>query len=238
MADLDRLAHFLLKPFAEACKAFELLADGDRVAVGVSGGKDSAALLDLLLRYRERAACDYDVVALHVVGTAAGLPDLTGVLEAWFEQLGVAYRCVPLELPPDEALPMDCFRCSRNRRKALFLAADALGCNKVALGHHADDAAATTLLNVLLCGQVETLEPKRDYFDGRITLIRPLILTQAKEIARYARAAAFPVTPPCPYEADTQRQRVEDFLKGFGSQQKQIRANLWRLAQEKGKPFS
>jgi tRNA 2-thiocytidine biosynthesis protein TtcA len=129
---------------------------------------------------------------------------------------------------------MDCFRCAWNRRKTLFQTAHALGCQKLALGHHADDAAVTTLLNLLFSGRLETLEPRVDFFDGQVTVIRPLIHTEAKELARYSRAAGFPPAPPCPFESDTNRQKIEDFLRGFGAQQAQIRANLWRTARETG----
>lgn len=221
----------LLKSFARACKEFGLLEEGDRVAVALSGGKDSTSLLDLTLRYRERAGFSYEVVAVHVVGTAAGFPDLTEVLRPWLEALGVEYRFVPLELPPGEPLPLTCFRCAWNRRKALFLAADALGCNKLALGHHADDAAVTALLNLLFTGRLETLEPRVPFFGGRITVIRPLIYIPAKELARYARLSGFPVAPPCPYQPDDNRRRVAEFLRSFdGRQQEMIRANLWRAA--------
>ena len=232
MSDPDHIAHFLLKPFARACKEFDLLAAGDRIAVAVSGGKDSRTMLDLLLRYRERVPFDYEIVAIHVVGTQAGLPDVTGTLEPWFEALGVDYHLVPIDLPENEPLPMDCFRCAWNRRKTLFQTAHGLGYPKLALGHHADDAAVTTLLNLLFSGRLETLEPTVDFFDGEITVIRPLIHTEAKELARYGRAAGFPPDPPCPFESDTNRQRIEAFLRSFGAQQGQIRANLWRTARE------
>lgn len=223
----------LLKSFVRACKEFDLLAEGDRVAVALSGGKDSASLLDLMLRYRERAGFFYEVVAIHVVGTAAGFPDLTGMLAPWLEARGVDYRFVPLELPPEEPLPLNCFRCSWNRRKALFLAADALDCNKLALGHHADDAAVTALMNLLFTGRLETLEPKVEFFGGRFTVIRPLIYIPAKDLAAYARALDFPLAPPCPYGRDANRQKIEDFLRSFGPrQQAHIRANLWRAAIE------
>jgi tRNA 2-thiocytidine biosynthesis protein TtcA len=226
-----RFRPHLLRQVARACKEFDLLAEGDRVAVALSGGKDSTSLLDLLLRYRERAGFFYELVVVHVVGTAAGFPDLTDTLAPWLEGLGVDYRFVPLELPPDEPLPLNCFRCSWNRRKALFLAADALGCNKLAFGHHADDAAATTLINLLFTGRLETLEPKVSFFGGRITVIRPLVYIPAKDLAAYARARGFPVAPPCPYRADENRRRVEEFLRSFGGrQQAMIRANLWRAA--------
>lgn len=221
----------LLREVARACKEFDLLAEGDRVAVALSGGKDSTSLLDLMLRYRERAGFPYEVVAVHVVGTAAGFPDLTGMLAPWLEARGVDYRFVPLELPPEEPLPLNCFRCSWNRRKALFLAADALGCNKLAFGHHADDAAVTALMNLLFTGCLEPLEPKVEFFGGRITVIRPLVYIPAKDLAAYARAMNFPVAPPCPYGRDANRQKVEEFLRSFGPrQQAHIRANLWRAA--------
>ncbi|MGQ9717742.1 MAG: tRNA 2-thiocytidine biosynthesis TtcA family protein [Anaerolineae bacterium] len=221
----------LLRRVAQACKEFDLLAEGDRVAVALSGGKDSTSLLDLLLQYRERAGISYEVIAVHVVGAAAGLPDPTDILAPWLEARGVEYRFAPLELPPGEPLPMDCFRCSWNRRKALFLAADALGCNKLAFGHHADDAAVTTLMNLLFTGRLETMEPKVSFFGGRVTVIRPLIYVPAKDLAAYARASGFPLVPPCPYRPHDQRRRIAEFLRGFGGRQQAIiRANLWRAA--------
>jgi len=184
MSDLDRVAFFLLKPVARACKEFDLLADGDRVAVAVSGGKDSRVLLDLLLRFGERVPFSYDLVDLHIVGTSAGFSDrsaersrrsLRPELEPWFRELGVEYHFVPLELPPEEPLPLDCHRCAWNRRKALFTAAVELGCSKLAFGHHAADAAATTLLSLMYGGRLETMLPRREFFDDKVTVIRPLI---------------------------------------------------------------
>jgi tRNA 2-thiocytidine biosynthesis protein TtcA len=231
MGDPDRVAFFLLKPVARACKEFDLLAEGDRVAVAVSGGKDSRVLLDLLLRYGERVPFSYDLVALHVVGTSAGFPDLRPELEPWFRELGVEYRFVPLELPPEEPLPLDCHRCSWNRRKALFTATVELGCNKLAFGHHADDAAATTLLNLMFGGRLETMLPCHEFFDDKVTLVRPLIYVLEKEIVRYAKAVGFPdPSPLCPQGLTSKRAQVETLLRHFGRDQKQIRANLWRAA--------
>jgi len=229
----DSIAQNLLKSVNRAVRDFELIADGDRIAVGVSGGKDSRTLLDVLLRGMDVPGT-YTVVAVHVDGTGVGLPDLVPTLEPWFRELGVDYEIAPLAVADDEPLPMNCFRCARNRRKALFLAAERLGCNKVAFGHHADDAAVTTLMSLMVKGRLETLEPRRSFFEGRLTLIRPLIYTTEKEIARYAHAQGwtFPPELACPREVDARRAKIERFLATFKDKERQqIRANLWRLCQ-------
>lgn len=232
-SDPDRIASFLLKPVARACKEFDLLAEGDRVAVAVSGGKDSRALLDLLLRYRARVPFSYDLVALHIGGTLAGFPDLRPDLEPWFRELGIDYHFASLALSPEEPLPLDCHRCAWNRRKALFIAASELGCNKLVFGHHADDAAATTLLNLMYGGRLETMLPRREFFDEHVTLVRPLIYVLEKEIVRYAKAAGFPdPTPLCPQGLTSKRAQVKALLRNFGRDQRQIRNNLWRAARQ------
>jgi tRNA 2-thiocytidine biosynthesis protein TtcA len=233
MSDPDRIGSFLLKPFARACKEFALLSGGDRIAVAVSGGKDSRTMLELLLKYRERVPFHYDLIALHIDGTAADLPGMTDVLTPWFESLGVEHRSVPLELPSDEPLPLNCFRCSWNRRKALFHACDDLKCNKLALGHNADDAAVTTLINLMFTGRLETLEVRLSFFQGRIDVIRPLIYIPAKDVSSYATAAGYPDAPECAQGADSRRRQVEDLLRGFGSRQSQVRANLWRASRSR-----
>lgn len=230
----DSAARNLLKSVNRAVRDFELIADGDRIAVGVSGGKDSRVLLDALRRGVDVPGA-YTVVAVHIDGMGVGLPNLVPTVEPWFRELGVEYDIAPLVVADDEPLPMDCFRCAHNRRKALFCAAERLGCNKVAFGHHVDDVAVTTLMNVLYKGRLETLEPRRSYFGRRFTLIRPLIYTTEKEIARYARAQgwAFPPELACPREADARRTEIERFLATFRDREReQIRANLWRMCQQ------
>ena len=229
----NSVARNLLKSVNRAVREFNLIVDGDRIAVGVSGGKDSRVLLDALLRGVDIPGM-YSVVAVHIDGTEVGLPNFVPTLEPWFHELGVEYDIAPLVVAEDESLPMDCFRCARNRRKALFFAAERLGCNKVALGHHADDAAVTALMSLMIKGQLETLEPRRSYFDRRFTLIRPLIYTTEKEIARYARAQGwtFPPELACPREQTNRRRHFERLLATFKDKEReQIRTNLWRMCQ-------
>jgi tRNA 2-thiocytidine biosynthesis protein TtcA len=230
---LDSIARNLLKSVNRAVREFELVADGDRIAVGVSGGKDSHVLLDILLHGVDIPGT-YTVVAVHIDGTSVGLPNLVPTLEPWFRELGVEYDIAQLVVAGDESLPMDCFRCAFNRRKALFFAAERLGCNKVAFGHHADDAAVTALMNMLYTGCPDTLEPRRSFFDGRLTAIRPLIYTTEKEIARYARTQGwtFPPELACPREQTNRRHHFARFLAAFKDRERtQFRANLWKLSQ-------
>jgi tRNA(Ile)-lysidine synthase TilS/MesJ len=236
MADPDKIARVLLRGVNRAVRQYGLIADGDRIAVGVSGGKDSRTLLDLLVRGVDLPG-EYEVVAVHVDGAAAGLPDQKPQLESWFQALGTPYHIVPLAILDDEPLPMDCFRCAWNRRKTLFLAADELGCTTIAYGHHADDAAVTTLLSLMYKGQLETLAPRLSFFDGRFSVIRPLVLLSEAEIRRYARACGwtFPSELVCPREDEARRAKVEAFLAQLPARErKQIRANLWRAARANG----
>jgi tRNA 2-thiocytidine biosynthesis protein TtcA len=230
MPDRERLRKSLLKSVRRALKEFALIVPGDRVAVGVSGGKDSRALLELLLLHRSTAPFDYDLLALHVDGTAAGLPDARATLEPWLSSLEVDSAIVPLELPGDEPLPLDCHRCSWNRRRALFRAAHARDYNRLALAHHADDAAVTALMSVLFNGRLETMAPALPFFGGSVTLIRPLIYAEGKKLAYFARVAGYPQMPDCPQAKTSERARVERMLRQFGPRQRMIRANLWRAA--------
>jgi len=237
VATPDSIAANLLRGVNRAVRDYDLIAGGDRIAVGVSGGKDSRTLLDLLVRGVDIPGT-YDVVAVHIDGTEVGLPDQTASLVPWFRELGVDYRIRPLEVPEDEPLPMDCFRCSWNRRKALFFAADELGCDKVAYGHHADDAAVTTLMSLMYKGQVETMAPCLEFFQGRFEVIRPLILLLESDIRRYVRACGWsiPQESACPREPSARRVRIEAFLATFPKRERdQIRANLWRVGRRGGR---
>jgi tRNA 2-thiocytidine biosynthesis protein TtcA len=236
MATPDSVARFLLKGVNRAVREFDLIAAGDRIAVGVSGGKDSRTLLDLLVRGVDIPGT-YNVVALHIDGSAVGLPDLKPQLEPYFQQLGVEYAIVPISIPEQEPLPMDCFRCAWNRRKTVFHAASELACNIVAFGHHADDAAVTTLMSLMFKGQLETMAPRRVYFGGQFTLIRPLIYLSEVEIQRYVRACGWeiPTEPGCPAGSDSRRVKIEALLSRFSRKEReQIRANLWRAVRTHG----
>lgn len=215
IAAADRLAYWLLKDVNRAIRDYAMLQDGDRVAVALSGGKDSLSLLRLLDVRRRAAPERYDLCAIHVIGDARGpaTPVHQPLLD-WLTASGVEHLVAPLYLAADEALPLGCQRCTWNRRRTLFEAAQQLGCNVVAFGHHADDLAQTTLLNLFTGGRVETMAPRRDYFDGALRLIRPLCHTQESELRRFARACDFPPPPAdCPASSGSRRRQAADLLR-------------------------
>jgi len=213
----DRQAFFILKKLGAAVREFDMIREDDRVAVAVSGGKDSLGLLRLLQAYRRSAGMHFELAAMHVLGDATGVIKLHPPLDAWLAAQDVPCRVVVPDLAADDMPPLTCQRCTWLRRKALFQAADDLGCNVVAFAHHADDAAQTTLLNLLYGGDVRTLAPCADYFDGRFRLIRPLIYVPETDLTRFARASSFPPPPPaCPRSDNSRRRRVAEMLKLLG----------------------
>jgi tRNA 2-thiocytidine biosynthesis protein TtcA len=226
----DRLAFFILKRLGAAVREFDMIRDGDRIAVAVSGGKDSLGLVRLLQAYRRAAGLRFDLAAVHVRGDATGLTALHTPLDQWLAAQDLPYRIVLPDLAAEDAPPLNCQRCTWLRRKAIFQAADGLGCNVVAFAHHADDAAQTTLLNLLYGGYVRTLAPCADYFDGRFRLIRPLIYVPESDLAHFARASRFPPPPPaCPRGEHSRRRRAAEMLKLLGRDYlTQARPNLIR----------
>lgn len=232
-----RRGYFLLKTVNRTIREFDMVRDGDRLAVAVSGGKDSLSLLTLLHLRRQRLGQDYGIVAVHVRGDARG-PDCPDhpPLADWLAAHGYPHAFVPLDLPPDEPLPLSCQRCTWNRRKTLFYAAERLGCNVVAFAHHADDLAQTTLLNLFYGGRLETMAPAADYFGGRFRLIRPLAFVEEKEIRYFARACDFPPPPSdCPRAHESHRALMAQVLRLFPHDAHRVRMNLVRAALRHGR---
>jgi len=237
--EADKLAFYLLKRLNKAVYEFDMLADGDRIGVAVSGGPDSLTLLRLL-QIRQRSAPErYELVALHVIGDARGPEECQEhpPLREWLEASGMEFAIEPMRLSPEEPLPMDCQRCTWNRRKTLFRMAHRLGCNKLAFGHHANDVIETTLLNLFYTGRLETLVPKASYFGGTFVLIRPLVYIFKKELLAFARASDFPPPPPpCPRSELSRRRlmarlvrQVEEDYPDAGRSILRASARLWGL---------
>lgn len=228
--DSDRAAFWLIKKINQAIREYSMIEDGDRVAVALSGGKDSLSLLRLLDLRRKWAPEHYSLAVIHVVGDARG-PETPAHLELveWIRAQTYESRIVPVAVAPGEQLPMGCQRCTWNRRKALFQAAQEMECNVIAFGHHADDLAETTLLNLLNNGKVETMAPIRRYFDGSMRIIRPLCFTSENEVRRFARVNPFPTPPPdCPQSSQSRRKVAKEIVRLAQHSCQNARTNLLR----------
>lgn len=236
-APLTKLTRSVLRRVNAAVNEFGLLADGDRVLAAVSGGKDSLSLLHLLVEHRRFFPIDFDLEVAHVVSDFA--PDATGTRDMVAEvcdRYGVPCTFPDIGIMTDEQgnpCTPSCFWCAWNRRQALFDLCVRRGFTRLALGHHLDDVAETTLLNLAYHGTLETMLPKRAFFDGKFDVIRPLFYIRERRLADLARAAGFSaVTCDCPAAGDSKRRVMKDVVRGLARESKYLHMNLWRASRD------
>jgi tRNA 2-thiocytidine biosynthesis protein TtcA len=227
----ERLERRLLRATSRAVSDYDLISDGDRILVAVSGGKDSFTLLHLLMRLRERAPVDFDLLAVNLDQGQPGFP--AHVLEEHFRKVGVPYHllrqdtyAIVKRLVPDGKTT--CPVCSRLRRGILYNAAVELGCNKIALGHHRDDLIESLLMSALYAGALKSMPPKLRSDDGRNVVIRPLCYAAEEEIAAFAEAMAFPIVPCdlCGSQPNLRRRRVKALIAELAAEHSAVKGNL------------
>jgi tRNA 2-thiocytidine biosynthesis protein TtcA len=207
----------LLRDMGRAIGHHRLIEDGDRILVAMSGGKDSYGLLVLLRDLQARAPVAFDLIAVHL---DQGQPGYDGApLEAWLAAEGVPYKIlhentydiVVDKIPEGKTY---CSLCSRLRRGILYRAAGDLGCNKIALGHHREDALETLLLNLFFGGKLASMPPRLTTDDGRFVVIRPLAYAAEADLAALAEARSFPILPCklCGSQDEAQRKHMKALL--------------------------
>ncbi|PYS96506.1 MAG: tRNA 2-thiocytidine(32) synthetase TtcA [Acidobacteria bacterium] len=228
----------LLKPLARrvgrAIEDFRLIEDHDRILCAMSGGKDSYAMLHLLEHLRRRAPVRFELVAVTVDQGYRGFK--TDVLERYFKEKGYAYHIERTNISEviDDTMPLGdthCSMCARLRRGVLYRLAPRLGCNKIALGHHADDLLETLLMSQFFNGEICSMPPILRARDGRNTVIRPLCYVWEQEIVRFTAEAAFPVICcACPACGDNslKRKQMKILLQKLETEHAGIKASLLR----------
>jgi tRNA 2-thiocytidine biosynthesis protein TtcA len=214
----NKLHKRLCRLVGQAIGDFNMIEDGDKVMVCLSGGKDSHGLLDILLTLRERAPIHFDIVAVNLDQKQPGFPE--DVLPAYLTKIGVpfhienqdTYSIVKRVIPEGKTT---CSLCSRLRRGILYRVADELGATKIALGHHRDDILETFFLNMFFGAKVKGMPPKLQSDDGKHIVIRPLAYVKEVDMERFADVRQFPIIPCnlCGSQENLQRKHIKAMLR-------------------------
>ena len=215
-----KLEKRLCRDVGRAIVDFNMIEEGDKVMVCVSGGKDSYAMLDILLKLQKRAPINFSLVAVNLDQKQPGFP--ADILPAYLTRLGVpfhienqdTYSIVKRVIPEGKTL---CSLCSRLRRGILYRVAGELGATKIALGHHRDDMLQTFFLNLFFAAKLKSMPPKLVSDDGKNIVIRPMAYVPEKELIRWAEIQSFPIIPCtlCGSQENLQRKQIGNMLRDW-----------------------
>jgi tRNA 2-thiocytidine biosynthesis protein TtcA len=229
----NKLEKKLCRLVGQAIGDFGMIEDGDKVMVCLSGGKDSYAMLDILMKLRERAPINFEIVVVNLDQKQPNFPAET--LPNYLRSLGIpfhieeqdTYSIVKRVIPEGKTT---CGLCSRLRRGILYRVADELGATKIALGHHRDDILETLMLNMFYAGKLKGMPPKLRSDDGRHIVIRPLAYVPEKLLERYAADMNFPIIPCdlCGSQPNLQRQVMKEMLRDWEKKHPGRVENLFR----------
>jgi tRNA 2-thiocytidine biosynthesis protein TtcA len=219
----NKLHKRLCRLVGQAIGDFNMIEEGDKVMVCLSGGKDSYALLDILITLRQRAPINFEIVAVNLDQKQPNFPD--HILPAYLEKLGIpfhienqdTYSIVKRLIPEGKTT---CSLCSRLRRGILYRVADELGATKIALGHHRDDILETFFLNMFFGGKLKGMPAKLQSDDGKHIVIRPMAYVKEADSERYAQVKQFPIIPCdlCGSQENLQRKQIKNLMRDWEKQ--------------------
>jgi tRNA 2-thiocytidine biosynthesis protein TtcA len=215
----------------QAMHMYDMLHDGDRVMIAVSGGVDSLVLMWLLDYWRRKAPIDYELLAVHL---DMGF-DEAGCNKSVLKEMNKSGLPILIEHTDfgSKALTAEngksaCYHCSRQRRTRLFELARERGINKIAFGHHKDDILETFFLNLLYSGNISTMVPRQELFEGDVIIIRPMAFIEKKEIMQIADTVGItPVKNPCGLDGNSKRQEVREILHSLYRSHPKAKANMF-----------
>jgi tRNA 2-thiocytidine biosynthesis protein TtcA len=234
--DFNKLQKRLRRNAGSAIADYEMIADGDRIMVCLSGGKDSYAMLDILTCLQHNAPVSFELVAVNMDQKQPGFPE--NVLPEYLDTLGIEYYIVEKDTYSivKEKIPegkTTCGLCSRLRRGTLYGFAEEINCNKIALGHHRDDIVETLFLNMFYGGRLAAMPPKLRSDDGRNIVIRPMAYCRESDIIKYAALKDFPIIPCnlCGSQENLQRQQIKNMLEDWEKASPGRTNNIFRALQ-------
>lgn len=227
--DVEQLLYRLDRRFIKGVVGYGLIEEGDRILIGLSGGKDSLALVELLARRMKIFKPRFSVVAVHVVMRNIPYQSDVDYLKDFVESLGMPFVLYETEFDAStDTRKSPCFLCSWNRRKALFTVAKEQGCNKIALGHHMDDILETLLMNMTFQGAFGTMPPKLVMKKFDMTIIRPMCLVHECDLADLAELRGYrKQLKNCPYEHESHRSEMKEILHRLEKMNPEARYSLW-----------
>ncbi len=220
--------YFTTKKVGKAIWDYQMLKEGDKVIVAVSGGKDSLCLLKIMQERIKFVPIRYEIVACFVDMGFSWMDK--NILVNYFEKQSIPYIIAkPPEEWKGEAEDFACFWCSWNRRKALFDLAPEIGATKIAFAHHMDDIIETMLLNLFFQGEIGTMRPYQELFEGELALIRPLAYVQETDLMRLSKLLELPVvSSQCPHGETSKRQLVRGIVRELKKHNNNVKKNIFR----------
>ena len=235
--DEQKLERKIISRFHKALSDYSLIDDGDYILIGLSGGKDSLCLLEMLARRAKIQRPNFKVEAVHIRMENIKYETSTDYLQSFADRFDVPLHILTTGFDAStDKRKSPCFLCSWNRRKQIFNLAQELGCNKIALGHHQDDIIHTTLMNEIFQGHFSTMPVKLKFKKMPVTLIRPLCLEEEADIRQYAEQQGYQKQiKQCPYENDSHRSEISRLFEEIERMNPEARYSIWNSLESEGK---